>query len=151
MARDNQARTIQRMIAALQHSGVPLMKEKGDAMLVWWFGGQTQPLETALGLRRHGGISPERQTALARRDMLLHRLWQSTPEWRDLGPCSASRLMSLSAQRYETTRWPRERDSLSAPSAEPAATWWTILQNGAPIPGSKQLQRILSRDIQDAF
>ena len=104
-------------------------------------------LDRALGLRTRGGVSPGRAKMLAERDILLRRLWKVAGPWRDLDPAAAARLMTLSASRYVTTRWPRENDALSAPSAEPAATWWRIMRAGAPIPSAERVAQIL-REIQ---
>lgn len=101
-------------------------------------------LDKSLGLRRHGGVSLERQERLRWRDQALTRLWRSCEQFRDHPPIAAARLMDLSASAYETRRWPRERGGAPPPS-EPAATWWAILQRGLAIPKAKRLQSILQR------
>ncbi|MBU1550200.1 MAG: hypothetical protein KJ947_11595 [Alphaproteobacteria bacterium] len=102
------------------------------------------PLDRALGLRKWGGVSVARAVALSDRDGLLINIWQGQTEWRSLSPLAAARMMKLSADRYESGRWPRERDQVTAPAAEPAATWWRILQSGVAIPDVRRLQQILT-------
>src|SRR5688500_7885747 len=65
------------------------------------------PLDRAIGLKKHGGVSPSNARALNERDQLLRQLWRTSPEWRDLAPSAAARLMAISASRYETNRFPR--------------------------------------------
>jgi hypothetical protein len=129
----------------------PEVREIGWQMADWMNGrryfGEDRLLDHALGLRQRGGVSPTRANLLLDRDRHLARLWKTSPDWCDLDPAAAARLMTLSAGRYETTRWPRERDALSAPSAEPAATWWRIMRSGAPIPSAERVAQIL-REIQ---
>ncbi len=108
------------------------------------------PLDKALGLRTWGGISPSHGNALENRNQLLRRLWRTSPEWQNLEPGAAARLMALSASRYETTRFPRERGNLGAPAFEPAITWWLILRKGR-VPKAKRLQQILAMEIQDGI
>lgn len=105
------------------------------------------PLDKLLGITTVGGVSQERAMKLRRRDALIRRAWQAVPEWRDLPASRAARLMAADARRYETTRWPRERDSISPPAAQPASTWWEILQNDLPIPGGKRIEQILEMEI----
>lgn len=109
-------------------------------------------LDIIFGIRRpRGGIPAEKDKALAKRDWLIARLWREHEDFSNLAdPIVAAKLMSLAATRYEATRWPRERELLSAPAAEPAATWWRILRMGVPIPKSKRLAQILRREIQYA-
>jgi hypothetical protein len=110
--------------------------------------GRTPSLDRAMGLIRHGGISPVRQDHLARRDLLLRHLWRVTPEWTSLSASVVARLMVQSAKRYEAVRWEREQFR-PQPATQPAATWWQILSIGLKIPGSKRLQQILDEEIQD--
>jgi hypothetical protein len=107
-------------------------------------------LDRSLGLRSWGGASAARQDALSRRDEQVRQLWRCHEDWRDLPPPAASRLMAVDAARYQSDRWPRERNRETAPTVEPGATWWKILMSGAAIPRSaKQIQRILAAvDIQ---
>lgn len=107
------------------------------------------PLDKVLGLRTWGGVSVSRAMVLAERDRLLTSLWRSSPEWYGLPPVAAARLISLAAQRYESDRWPRERNRVDAPAAEPAATFWRCLQLGVDLPRSRQLRRILAVAIQE--
>lgn len=100
-------------------------------------------LDRALGLRQRGGISAKRAMQLAERDALIIRTWQAVEDFRDQPPISAAKLMSMNARRYEAGRWPRERAAVMPPVAEPAATWWRILDAGLSIPGAKRLQQIL--------
>ena len=109
------------------------------------------PLDRAFGLRQRGGVSVERSRDLAERDRMLRRVWRQVVEWRDQPPASAARMMVQSAQRYERTRWPREQESLDAPAAEPAATWWRILRSSVPVPAAKRLSQVLSEEIQSAL
>lgn len=108
-------------------------------------------LFVALGLRKWGGISPVRKIDLNRRDRALCRLRRRVPEWSVLSPGAAAKAMVASLARYETTRWPRERDSISGPPSEPNAAWWSMLRGGLDIPGERRLAQILKMEIQDSF
>ena len=127
----------------------PALRELGYRLGDWWWAGGIVPLEKMLGVTTHGGVSIARAMKIRRRDGLIRQVWSVVPEWRDLAPSPAARLMVRDAERYLATRWRRECDSISAPVTQPASTWWTILQDEIAIPGQKQIQRILSRDIQD--
>lgn len=105
--------------------------------------------DEVIGLKGHGGVSLPKLIALLRRDRMLRALYLSQPEWRDLRPSAAARMMKISADRYEASRWPRDSKDISAPSAEPAATWWRILLMGTQIPAPKRLQQILELEIQE--
>ncbi len=101
------------------------------------------PLYDALGLRTWGGVSPLQKIRLNRRDQRICKLWAAVHEWSELSPASAAKAMAVSAERYQSDRWPRERNAFDAPSAEPAATWWKILRTGESIPGERRLAQIL--------
>ena len=146
---DDPAWLLARAGLALRHHRDPAIREIGYRLGDWWWGGGTVPLEKLLGITTHGGVSLERAMKLRRRDSLIRGTWKAVPEWSDLPAARVARLMASDAKRYETIRWPRERDSISAPNEQPFSTWWEILQSGLPIPGAKQFQRILSRDIQE--
>jgi len=105
-------------------------------------------LDTVSVLRKRGGVSPDRAEGLRERDGLLRALWQGHEEFSELPPYAASRLMHLSAKRYEASRWPRERTAIIAPTAEPASTWWKILKSGMAIPAQRRLQQVLATEIQ---
>ena len=105
-------------------------------------------LENALGLRQRGGVSFGRALKLARRDQMLCRLWKLVPEWADLTAAAAARLMVRDAKRYQSGRWLREKNFISAPSSEPAATWWLILQDGLALPGERRVLQVLEAEIQ---
>ena len=70
-------------------------------------------LFAALGLKSWGGTSAVRKIGLSRRDRALRRLRKTIPDWSDLSPAAAARAMSASAKRYETVRWPRERNNVA--------------------------------------
>ncbi|MGO7972983.1 hypothetical protein ACC705_18510 [Rhizobium ruizarguesonis] len=108
-------------------------------------------LYAALGLKTWGGTSALRKVDLLRRDRVLRRLRKAVPEWKDLSSSAAARAMSASVKRYETTRWPRERDQVAGPATQPYSTWWSFLRNGIAIPGERQLSTILKMEIQDGF
>lgn len=133
---------------ALQHHANPSVREIGNHFVDWWWRGAAEPLDDHMGLRSHGGVSAQRAIALNSRDRMLRNLHRSMSDWRDLAPAAAARLMVLSAKRYEDARWPRERDAMSAPPSEPAATWWRILRAGGAVPGAKRLSQILGMEIQ---
>lgn len=101
-------------------------------------------LDRSIGLRTRGGVSPSRRDALETRDRSILRLWRIVPEWTDVHPVAVSRLMRQSADKYIRSRWLRDRDAITAPSSEPAATWWKILQSNLSIPGQRQLRNILN-------
>lgn len=124
----------------------PNVRSVGADLMAWVEGGASISLDAQLGLRRQGGVSAKRALALADRDCMLRTLYAE--RWADLAPSAASRVMIISFERYECTRWLRERTLLSAPSAEPAATWWRMLRTGSEMPGSKRLSQILMREIQ---
>ena len=107
-------------------------------------GDSTASLDRCLGLRRHGGVSAARSVVLARRDRLIVQLWKTSPEWCDLPPVAVARLMKLTADRYAQSRWREERNDITAPPAEPQATWWRILQMDVPIPDVRRLKQVLS-------
>jgi hypothetical protein len=113
--------------------------------------GRSSSLDRSLSLKgTWGGVSPARRDVLYRRDKLIRALRDAVDEWRDKGAIALAPLMSLSAQRYESQRWIRERDGMLPPD-EPAATWWRILSAGGKIPGAKRLRQILEEEIQDPF
>lgn len=113
--------------------------------------GRISSLDRALSLKgAWGGVSPARRDVLDRRDQLIRALRDAVAEWREKGAVAVAPLMSLSAQRYESQRWIRERDGVLPPD-EPAATWWRILSAGGKIPGAKRLRQILDGEIQDPF
>jgi len=107
-------------------------------------GGVSPSLDRTIGLRTRGGVSPSRRDALETRDRSILRLWRIVPEWTDVHPVAVSRMMRQSADKYIRSRWLRDRDAITAPPSEPAATWWKILQSGIAIPGQRQLRNILS-------
>ncbi|MCF3642922.1 hypothetical protein LXM94_23430 [Rhizobium sp. TRM95111] len=109
-----------------------------------WLADGISSLDVALGLKSWGGVSPAKADRLARRNTLLRRLWQGEADWRALAPGAVAHLMKASANRYEADRWPRERQAMTAPAVEPAATWWRILATGEKIPGAKQIANILA-------
>lgn len=134
---------------ALQHHPDPDVREVGLLISDWWWSGGATPLDSALGLRSHGGVGTQRSIILARRDHLLCRLYHQSPDWSALTPTAAAGLMSLSAVRYETGQWKRDAQSMNLPSSEPQKTWWRILSAGERIPGAKRLAQILGSEIQD--
>jgi hypothetical protein len=56
---------------------------------------------------------------------------------------AAARAMAADAERYEATRWPRERGTTPAPPTEPFRSFFLVLASGVPLPGERQLRRIL--------
>lgn len=106
-------------------------------------------LDKTLGFREHGGKSPAKTARLDQRNTLLVALWRNHEDWCDLAPSAAARLMVTSFRRYEAGRWPRERDDLTPPPNEPAATWWLVMSLPETIPGPRQLQNILQSEIQE--
>lgn len=131
--------------------GQPLTPSQVD-ILVEGFGsyldavdaGERTSLDRSFGLKRWGGLSSTRSQLLERRDMLILRLWKSSPDFCQLPPFAASGMMCLSADQYQRRRWPREKRAIAAPPSEPAATWWHILKSGVPIPGIRRVYQILS-------
>ena len=110
--------------------------------------GNAPYLDMTLGLKSWGGISPRHGERLAWRDELLLRLWKTCPDFIGLPSISAAKLMSLSATRYASARWAREKKERISGQSEPAATWWKIMKSGLDVPGSKRLQQILDQDQQ---
>jgi hypothetical protein len=98
--------------------------------------------------QRRGGVSSRQSKLLADRNEMLCRLRFLIKGWDRLSASELAREIEAAAMRYEASRWPIERLWAGPPQAEPAATFWTILQKWARLPRKKQLIRILSVDIQ---
>jgi hypothetical protein len=98
--------------------------------------------------RPRGGVSSRHSKLLAERNVMLCRLRFLVKGWDRLSPSELAREIEAAAIRYEASRWPIERLWAGSPQAEPAATFWTILQKWARLPRKKQLIRIVSVDIQ---
>jgi hypothetical protein len=113
-------------------------------------GGKSERQAAALAKRKksRGGKSARWAAALAQRNNQrlrpLHaKLYPTLP------PGAAALLMCTNFRRYESDRWPRERDYPVAPLDEPARTFWMILRDheagGPKMPGWRQLATILGR------
>ena len=107
-------------------------------------------LDQAFGTRRHGGISAANAVKNAQRDDMLRHLRNIHPEWSEMVPSVASRRMRQAFERYEAGRWKREKSATSAPSSEPATTFWRVLNAGMRMPQEARLRQILEREIQEA-
>lgn len=109
-----------------------------------WLAREDETLDRAFCLTTRGGVPAVKADRLTQRNHLLRRVWGIMPEWAEMTPYAAAPLMSLSAERYITTRWLREMDDVTGPSTEPAATWWRILLLEVPIPKARMIAKILS-------
>ncbi|MDP2779843.1 hypothetical protein [Devosia sp.] len=135
---------IVRVAYLLSVSNDPGLRQVGAALTVWLEGGCKGSLEAELGLRQRGGVSPGRKMALDARNAMLCRLARDLPDWASLAPGAAARHMRSSFDQYHASRWPRERDNIDSPAAEPAATWWRLLRSETAVPNVKRLQQILA-------
>lgn len=97
-----------------------------------------------LGLVVAGGAhSFKTQDDRQLRDAWLRNLWRSEyPRTLD-NPYAAARAMLADFSRYETRRWPRDRDSNDFPLAGAEKTWSDILRRGVHMPKVEQLVNIL--------
>jgi len=142
----NPLATLAKAANILRRQDDPNVSAFGRDVAEWIESGAAEPLDSALGFRSQGGVSLKRAMALAERDRQLRRLHCIC--WLDLPPAAAARAMNISARRYESDRWPRERNG-EPPASEPALTWWRILRSGETLPGTRQIIRVLSNhDIQ---
>ncbi|PPC87451.1 MAG: hypothetical protein CTY39_02640 [Hyphomicrobium sp.] len=57
---------------------------------------------------------------------------------------AAARLLSIGLRRYESTRWKRERNLITAPLDEPSTSYWRILKLDAGIPTPRTIRRALA-------
>ncbi|MEJ1173180.1 hypothetical protein WA845_02945 [Agrobacterium sp. CMT1] len=108
-------------------------------------------LDQSFGTRRHGGITTSNAARNARRDDMLRRLRDQHIEWCDLPASVASRRMRRSFETYEAGRWKRDRNAIAAPSTEPAATFWRVLNSGTRMPQTDRLRQILEQGIQEGL
>ena len=83
-----------------------------------------------------------REAGIAWRNDLIRACKSRCEEFRSLDTLAASKVMALSAERYQRAIWPRDRSG-SPPACEPHSTWFQILRYGLRIPGAKQLRNIL--------
>src|SRR5687768_7370658 len=95
----------------------PGVQAVGQRMALYLAKGATVRLDKVLGLSTHGGTSPAQKLAQTDRNRSLRFLYRSRPEWRDLTPGKAAKAMVAAFRKYETDRWPYERDQTSAPVA----------------------------------
>lgn len=109
-----------------------------------WLDREEDTLDRAFCLTTRGGVPAVKADRLAQRNQLLRRAWASVPDWAEMRPYAAANLMSLSAERYITTRWPREMHDVTGPANEPALTWWRILVLDVPVPKARMIAKILS-------
>ena len=110
-------------------------------------GGEAR-LRRALRPDQRRGLSQEQAARKAERNRLIQHLWHSQPAWSGEQPSRAAHLMALSAGRYETGNWKRDRYRDNPPADVLSATWWRILKLDAGLPREKQIWRILRQDIQ---
>jgi transposase len=87
--------------------------------------------------KNRGGKSAHQAASLAQRDGALRRLRASLCP--TLQSFAAAAFIATKFQRYESDRWPRERDEVVAPLDEPERTFWAILRGrdggGPKMPG----------------
>lgn len=98
-------------------------------------------LDTCLGVRRRGGVSPQKEEWLEWRNERLLRLWRECPEYAGLSATTAAKKIAGDAREYEALRASSLR--LRQPSQEPRRTFWEILGSGLKIPDAKRLTAIL--------
>lgn len=115
-----------------------------DACLRSFDAGEDASLDAAFGLRRRGGIVVRKALANAERDKLLRGLWANHPDWAACSVSHVSRVMATEFQRYQTTRWKREKSQPSAPAKEPYCTFWRLLKAGSAVPSAERLRKILT-------
>lgn len=98
-------------------------------------------LDTCLGVRRRGGVSPQKEEWLEWRNERLVRLWRECPDYVGLSATSAAKKMAADARQYDALRAPSMRQP--QPSQEPRRTFWEIRVSGLKIPDAKRLTAIL--------
>jgi hypothetical protein len=98
-------------------------------------------LDTCLGVRRRGGVSPQKEEWLDWRNERLVRLWRECPDYAGLSATSAAKKMAADARQYEALRSPSMRQP--RPSQEPRRTFWDIRVSGLKIPDAKRMTAIL--------
>ena len=119
--------------------------EFGLQIMDWLDAGAPPFLDNYLGLRQRGGLSPQRELALAERNRTLRRLHRK--QWSELPAGEAAKAMVQNFKRYQGSQWERDEKTDRAPVAEPEATWWQLLETEQRVPGEKRLKVILeSRD-----
>jgi hypothetical protein len=101
-----------------------------------------------LARKNRGGKSARQAAALAQRNNQRLRPLHAK-HYATLSSGAAAKQMSEEFERYETDRWPRERDEVVAPLREPQRTFWMILRDrasgGPRMPNVRQLATILGR------
>lgn len=132
----------ERAAALLSASQDPAVRDLGEKLRQWVTAGADESLDRALGTRCRGGITAHRAMTLAERNRMLRAVAASA--FGSELPCVTARLMKLSFDRYEATRWPRERAHGVAPLADPAATWWRLLSANLRCPKVRRLTDILT-------
>jgi hypothetical protein len=103
--------------------------------------------------KARGGKSARQAEALERRNQALRQLRvKLCPTFT---PLAAAALICAKFQRYESDRWPRERDDVVKPRKEPQRTFYTILRNreagGARMVGLPQLATILGKQESESL
>lgn len=98
-------------------------------------------LDMCLGVRRRGGVSPQKEEGLDWRNNRLVSLWRHCPEYAGLSATSAAKKIACDARQYEALKAASLRQK--RPAQEPHATFWEIRASGLKIPDSKRLTAIL--------
>ena len=113
----------------------------GLRIMDWIEAGAPPYLDSYLGLRQRGGLSPQRELVLAERNRALRRLHRD--QWSELPAGEAAKVMVQSFKRYQGSQWERDQKAMRAPPEQPEATWWQLLEMEQRVPGEKQLGAIL--------
>lgn len=133
-------------VEALARSSMPMAGVLALEILDWL--DDPAAAEAAFGIRHRGGVSKARSEAIAFRNARLLDLKRAHAVWSILPPGPAAKAMRSNFDRYETTRWLRDRHHSTPPTIEPARTWWRILRGDVPMPGVDRLRQIIAREIQ---
>ena len=115
--------------------------EFGLRIMDWLDAGAPPYLDSYLGLRQRGGLSPGHELALAERNRALRRLHGE--QWPESPAGEAAKLMIQSFKRYRGGQWSRDHDAEHAPMEQPELMWWQLLRTKQRMLGEKRLKAIL--------
>jgi hypothetical protein len=110
--------------------------------------GRFDTLDRDLGLSPRDGSRPLSNIARrAERDELVIALSRQQP-YADMGARDAAKRLREARKRYETDRWPRDREERATRPAGEAETWWHIQRLGLarPMPDLERLEAMIEAD-----